>query len=80
MLSSLPSFPSTSYPLFSHPATHPLLPKQPSFPLSCAIKPPLYKASPLPVMQVRQYSATYPPQTIGTHCVLFGWWFSPWEL
>jgi hypothetical protein len=43
-------YPRAPYPLFSHPATHPLLPKQPSFPLSCAIKSPLDKASTLPVM------------------------------
>jgi hypothetical protein len=30
--------------------------------------------------QMRQCSATYLAGATGTPCVLFGWWFSPWEL
>jgi hypothetical protein len=30
--------------------------------------------------QMRPSSATYPAGAMGTPCVLFGWWFSSWEL
>ena len=37
------------------------------------------KAFPFQWCQKSQSSATYPARAMGNPCVLFGWWFSPWE-
>jgi hypothetical protein len=73
ILSSLP------LPLWECSPTHPLLPQQPSIPLSRVIKPPQDQGAPLSVMPDKYTSATYPAGAMGTLNVLFGWWFSPWE-
>ena len=54
----------------------PLLPLHPTVPLSWVIKPPQNQGASLPVMPDK----AYPAGAMGTPCVLFGWWFSPWEI
>ena len=62
------------------PPTHPLPPHPSSIPLPCGIQPPQDQGPPLPLMPIRQSSATYWLELWIPPCVLFGWWFSPWEL
>ena len=57
-----------------------LLPQWPSSSLSWVSKPLQDQGPPLPVIPDRQSSATHPSVAMGSPCVLFGWWFSPWEL
>jgi hypothetical protein len=84
------SFPSTS-PLSPPPSpclresppplAYPLLPQSgPAFP--CSGSSSLHRTKGLPSQwcQIRQSYATYLAGAMGTTCVLFGWWFSSWEL
>jgi len=83
----LPSFPSTN----SYPHLHPCLyegaPHLPSYSCLSGLVSPysgsssLHTTKGLPFQwwKIRPYSATYPAGVMSTFCVLFGWWFSPWE-
>jgi hypothetical protein len=79
----LPSFPSTS-PLPPHlykgapPPTHSCLSSL-AFPYPGSSSLHRNKGLPSQWCQIRQFSATYPAGSIGTPCLLFRWWFSPWE-
>ena len=89
MLSSLPTFPSANPLLFSSspclyegtpPCTHTVLPPCPGIPLPWVIELLQDQGPLLPVMPDKPSSATYPAGAMVPPYVLFGWWFSPWEL
>jgi hypothetical protein len=79
----LPPFPvsppQTPYPtplsllLWGCSPTHPLPPHHPSNPLHWVIEPPIDARQGHPLLHM-QLESWVPP------CVLFDWWFSPWEL
>ena len=62
-----------------HPPTHFCLSSL-AFPYAGVSKLHRTKGLPSQWCQIRYSSVTYPAGAMGTPCVLFGWWFSPWEL
>jgi hypothetical protein len=78
-----PLSPPTSFclPEGAPPPTHPLLPHHPSIPLPWVTEPPQDQGSPLPVMPNKGHPLLHIQleQRVPL-CVLFGWWFSPWEI
>jgi hypothetical protein len=73
------SFSPASMRVLSHLPTHSCL-RSLVFPYTGSSSLHRTKRIPSQGCQIRQSSATYPSEDMGTACVLFGWWFSPWEL
>jgi hypothetical protein len=60
--------------------SHSPLPQRPSITLCWVMEPPQEQGSLLPLMPDRLSSATWSAGTMGSPCILFGLWVSPWEV
>jgi hypothetical protein len=72
--------PSSPLPLRGCFPTYPLLPQYPSIPLCWGIEPSQNKGLPSHWCQIMRSFGTYAAGAMDHPCVVFGWWFSPWEL